>query len=53
MNKERILSYKMSQKLTKENLAEISAAGLTNTVTGNGTYTPAGWDGTIDAVWDA
>jgi hypothetical protein len=53
MKNERILSYKMSQALTQEELKQVSAAGVTNTYTANGSYsTVSGYDGMADASWD-
>lgn len=53
MNNERILSYKMSQKLTKEDLESVSAAGMTSTTTAHGSYSPqTGWDSSVDITVD-
>ena len=50
MKKERILSYKMSQKLSIEDLQDVSAAGFTSVMTQNGTYDRQ--RGTGDPSWD-
>jgi len=54
MKKERILSYKMSQKLTTEDLHDVSAAGFTSIMTQNATYDPRSGtvDPAVDVQWD-
>jgi hypothetical protein len=53
MKKERILSYKLSQKITEEELESLSVAGGTSHGTGGGTYSPGGGsDGQVDWVQD-
>jgi hypothetical protein len=52
MKNERILSYKMSQKLSVAELQSVSAAGLTNYWTSNATYSATGMDGSIDVTID-
>jgi hypothetical protein len=52
MKNERILSFKMSQRMSKEELQEVSAAGQTNAWTANGTYHGGAWDGCIDVSID-
>ena len=53
MKNERILSYKMSQKLSVEDIQDISAAGWTSMVTAGGTRDRHGnSDDTWDNGWD-
>jgi hypothetical protein len=52
MKKERIMSYQMSQKITKEEMESVSAAGSTNSWTANGTYSNGQFDGCIDVSID-
>jgi hypothetical protein len=53
MSKERILPYKMAKKISQEELQEISAAGWTNSVCGQGTYSrETGWDAGTDVHLD-
>lgn len=53
MNNERILSYSMAHRLSAEDVSKISAAGLTNYVTANGSYVPPHtYDSTIDVTLD-
>ncbi len=53
MQNERILSYAMSQKLTEDELHSVSAAGLTYSSSGTGTYSGGQWDGNLDVTVDA
>ncbi len=49
MKKERILAFKMSQKLSASDIEGVAAAGMTSYVTANGTYSSgSGWDPSID-----
>ena len=53
MKNQRILSYKMSRKLSEKDLQSISAGGMTNVATANGTYSSqTGWDTGIDVTID-
>ena len=53
MKKERMLSYKISEKLTTDDLSAVSAAiGTCQQYTAHGSHTPAGWDGSVDIVVD-
>lgn len=52
MKNERILSYKVSQKLSVEDLQEVSAAGMTSFLTANATHGAQGWDPSIDVQVD-
>ncbi len=55
MKKERIVSYKLSQKITIDDLKDISAAGgagHTAVVTNNGTYSQSGTDTIFDVESD-
>jgi hypothetical protein len=52
MKNERILSYKVAQKLSPQDLESVSAAG-TSQATGTITYTfPTGVDGNLDVTYD-
>ena len=52
MNNERILSHKMSKRLSTKELEEISEAG-TSFLTGGATYSPrGGCDGSADVTYD-
>ena len=52
MKNERILSYQLSKKISKDELQGVSAAGQTNMCTANGTYQNGAWDGCIDVNID-
>ncbi len=53
MKNERILAHTMSQKLTKEDIENVSAAGMTSVPTAHGSYSPqSGWDSSIDLTVD-
>ena len=52
MKNERILSYQLSKKISKDELQGVSAAGQTNMWTANGTYQNGAWDGCIDVNID-
>lgn len=45
------MSYQQSQKISKEELKQISAAGLTTAWSGYVTG-PGGWDGHVDVTVD-
>lgn len=54
MKKERILSYKMSTPMCDTELSAVSAAGMTTSPTGSGSYSPhGGFDGSVDISVDA
>jgi exoribonuclease II len=54
MEEERILSYKVAKQLTDEDMAKISAAGVTSTATANGTYNShTGYDASVDVTIDS
>lgn len=52
MKNERIMSYQMSQKITKEEMESVSAAGTTNSWSAQGTYRNNQWDGCVDVTID-
>ena len=53
MKNERTLAYQMANKLSVNDLEDISAAGgWTSSWTANVTYGPAGADGAVDVTWD-
>ncbi len=52
MKNERIMSFKMSQVIGKDELKDVSAAGQTNAWTANGTYHAGVWDGCVDVSID-
>jgi hypothetical protein len=51
--RERILSFKMSQKLSASDIEGVAAAGMTSYMTANGTYdSRSGWDSCVDFTVD-
>jgi hypothetical protein len=53
MKKERILSFKMSQKLSASDIESVAAAGMTSYLTAHGTFNSgSGWDPSIDFTID-
>lgn len=53
MSNNRILSFQMSQELTKDELQEISASGMTQTMSGHGSYgSSSGYDAQVDTSFD-
>ena len=52
MNNERTLAFQLSNKITKEDLADISAAGITSTVTYQSTLSPNTMDHEFDYIPD-
>jgi hypothetical protein len=52
MKNERTLSFQMAQKISMQDMQQVSAAGsVTNTLTGT-VSGGQGWDYTLDATWD-
>ena len=54
MNNERVLSFRKSTKLNREQAQNVSAAAMTSYVTANATYDSRtrSWDPSIDATID-
>jgi hypothetical protein len=55
MKKERILSYGLSEKLSEDDIKDVSGAASIHTTqnwTVNGTGGPGHWDGTADVTID-
>ena len=52
MNNIRILSYSLSHKVSEEDLAGISASGMSNTWCANATFNHGAYDGGIDVTMD-
>ncbi len=48
----RTMSFELSQKISKDELKDLSAAGQTNSWTANGTYQNGHFDGCIDVSID-
>jgi hypothetical protein len=53
MKNERILSYQLSNKINQEDLTQVSAAGITSTVTYQSTLSANSMDHQFDYIPDA
>lgn len=52
MKNERTLAFSKSKQLTIEDVENVSAAGLTTSITGNGSYSQGHFDPIIDVTVD-
>lgn len=52
MKKERTLAFQLSKKMTAEDLANVSAAGMSQSWTAHASYRGQEWDGDMDASID-